>query len=72
MLDLLNPRPHSRRSEFYHQLGIMIRAGVALPDALSSMHRNGGFGFSRKTVQSWMQRLSMGSTLEEAIAASSN
>ena len=72
MLGLINPRPHSRRAEFYHQLGIMIRSGVSLPNALASMHRNGGFGVSRKTVESWMQRLSMGSTFEEAIAASSD
>ncbi len=43
-----------------------------MPNALASMHRSGGFGVSRKTVESWMQRLSMGSTFEEAITASSH
>ena len=68
MLGLLNSRPHSRRSEFYHQLAQSINAGLTVPQALKVLQSSGLAGPYQACLTQWLQHLERGLTLEEAIS----
>lgn len=53
------------KQEFYHQLGQLLKAGVAFPKALETLERS---GTSSRLLQPLRQALSKGKTIGEAFA----
>lgn len=71
MASINTPRELSRRSELYHQLGTMVRAGVGLLNALEMLVQGRGIRAYQRPISRIIDSLKQGSTFGEAVRASS-
>jgi type II secretory pathway component PulF len=69
MAFLVTPGQLRLRSEFYHQLGSMLTAGLGLPQALDSLHTHPPSFFYRKPIARMLDLLNQGATFAEALRA---
>lgn len=67
MAFLLTPGQLRLRSEFYHQLGSMLTAGLGLPQALDSIYQHPPSFFYRKPLSRLLDLLNQGASFTEAL-----
>jgi type II secretory pathway component PulF len=67
---IITPGQLSQRAEFYHQLAQLTTAGIGIPQGLEHLRRNPPSRSYSKAIGAWLQRLSEGYTLTEALKTS--
>jgi type IV pilus assembly protein PilC len=63
---IITPRQLEHRAELYHQLGIMLGAGLTVHQALEHLKRNPADRWLRQKTSDWLDRLGEGYTVTEA------
>jgi len=63
---IITPRQLEHRAELYHQLGIMLSAGLTAHQALEHLRRNPADRSLRQKTSDWLERLNEGFTVAEA------
>ena len=66
---IVTPRQLANRAQFYHQLGSLMTAGVAIVQSLEMLGRNPPGPFLRKPIQKVAERVSSGATLSESMTS---
>ncbi|HEY3863536.1 MAG TPA: type II secretion system F family protein [Verrucomicrobiae bacterium] len=61
------PRQLSRRGELYHQLAVLISAGLSVHQALEQLKRNPPDRALREKISQWLDHLSQGLTVAQAV-----
>ena len=64
---ILTPRQLERRAELYHQLGILIGAGLTIHQSLEQLKRNPPDRALRQKISLWLDYLGQGLTVSEAV-----
>src|SRR5580658_5582772 len=64
---IITPRQLERRSELYHQLGVLISAGLTIRQGLEQLKRNPPDRALRQKITEWMDYLGEGMTVTEAV-----
>jgi type II secretory pathway component PulF len=64
---IITPRQLERRAELYHQLGIMISAGLTIHQSLEQLKRNPPDRSLRPKISEWLNHLSQGLTVSQAV-----
>ena len=64
---IVTPKTLNQRAELYHQLGIMITAGLTVHKALEHLYNNPPSYSLRQTVGEWVEQLNQGRTISEAL-----
>jgi len=63
---IITPRQLEHRAELYHQLGIMLSAGLTVHQALDHLKSNPADRSLRQKTSDWLDRLNEGFTVAEA------
>jgi type II secretory pathway component PulF len=64
---IITPRQLERRAELYHQLGIMLSAGLTLHQSLEQLKRNPPDRALRPKISEWLDHLGQGLTVAQAV-----
>jgi type II secretory pathway component PulF len=64
---IITPRQLERRAELYHQLGVMISAGLTIHQSLEQLKRNPPDRSLRPKIAEWLNYLSQGFTVAQAV-----
>jgi type IV pilus assembly protein PilC len=64
---IITPSQLERRAELYHQLGIMISAGMTIHQALAQLKQNPPDRALRPKISEWLHHLSQGLTVSQAV-----
>jgi len=64
---IITPRQLARRAELYHQLGVMISAGLTIRSALEQLKRNPPDRALRPKISEWLEHLDQGLTVSQAV-----
>jgi type II secretory pathway component PulF len=64
---IITPKQLCQRSEFYYQLSALTKAGVALPEALETLHRSARSSSFRRPLASIIASIQHGFTLSESL-----
>jgi type II secretory pathway component PulF len=63
----LTPRQLERRAEFYHQLGVLLSAGMTLHQGLEQIKRSPPDRSLGEKASRWLEYLTQGSTVTQAV-----
>jgi type II secretory pathway component PulF len=64
---IITPRQLERRAELYHQLGVMIAAGLTIHQSLEQLKRNPPDRSLRPKISEWLDYLGQGFTVTQAV-----
>jgi type II secretory pathway component PulF len=64
---IITPGKLNQRAELYHQLGIMITAGLSVTQSLEHLKKNPPSLDLRAPISQWLEELSRGHTVSESI-----
>src|SRR5271168_3518594 len=64
---IITPRQLARRAELYHQLGVMISAGLTVHQSLEQLKRNPPDHALRPKISEWLLHLDQGLTVSQAV-----
>lgn len=64
---IVTPRQLNQRAELYHQLGIMIAAGLTLPKALEHLQSNPPSAAIHAQVTRWLEELQKGNNVIDSL-----
>jgi type IV pilus assembly protein PilC len=65
---IITPGQLERRAELYHQLGILIAAGMSIHQALAQLKINPPARALQPAISAWLDNLADGSTVAESVA----
>jgi type II secretory pathway component PulF len=64
---IITPRQLERRAELYHQLGVMISAGLTVHQSLEQLKRNPPDRALRPKISEWLNHLDQGLTVAQSV-----
>jgi type II secretory pathway component PulF len=64
---IITPRQLERRAELYHQLGILISAGLTIRQGLEQLKRNPPDRALRQKISDWLDHLDQGLTVAQSV-----
>jgi len=64
---IITPRQLERRAEIYHQIGVLVRAGLTIRQALEQLKRNPPDRALREKISEWLEYLDQGFTVTDAV-----
>jgi type II secretory pathway component PulF len=64
---IITPRQLERRAEIYHQLGVLLSAGLTVHQGLEQLKRNPPSRALRQKITEWLDYLGEGLTVTEAV-----
>lgn len=64
---IVTPRQLNQRAELYHQLGMMITAGLSVHKALEHLHNNPPSFAIRRQVGKWVEELNKGNNVVDSL-----
>jgi type II secretory pathway component PulF len=64
---IITPRQLERRAELYHQLGILLSAGLTIQQGLEQIKRNPPDRALRQKISDWLDLLGEGLTVSDAV-----
>ena len=64
---ILTPRQLERRAEIYQQLGVLISAGLTVPQSLEQLKRNPPDHALGLKISLWLDYLGQGLTVTQAV-----
>ena len=64
---IITPRQLERRAELYHQLGVLLSAGMTIHQGLEQLKRNPPDRALRQKISDWLEYLQEGLTVTDAV-----
>jgi type IV pilus assembly protein PilC len=65
---ITTPKELNQRAELYHQLGIMIAAGLSVQQSLEHLRTNPPSAALRQPISRWLEELAQGRTVSESVS----
>src|SRR5580704_7093398 len=64
---IITPRQLERRAELYHQLGVLLSAGMTMHQGLEQLKRNPPDRALRQKISEWLDYLGEGCSVTDAV-----
>lgn len=66
---ITTPRKLSQHAELYHQLGVMLAAGLSVHQALAHLQKSPPSNALREPISKWLEELQQGHTISQSLRA---